>query len=114
LRIGHAVSAAGDRASCTLATNRLRRWLPRRSRCGRWPNIAFSLGSELTLFMQSIVKVSNGYPMQSLGFLETAHSLNHIESEIIRFLGRMYLYTGRDEDALEFINKNLRIDISNI
>jgi hypothetical protein len=54
--------------------------------------------------------------MQSLGFLETAHSLNHIESEIIRFLGRMYLYTGREEeeDALEFINKNLRIDISQI
>jgi hypothetical protein len=51
--------------------------------------------------------------MRSLRFLETAHSLNPIESEIIRFLGRMYLYTGGDEDALEFINKNLRIDISN-
>jgi hypothetical protein len=78
------------------------------------PNIAFSLGSELTLFMQSIVKASNGYAKQSLRFLETAHSLNPIESEIICFLGRMYLYTGRDEDAVEFINKNLRIDISNI
>jgi hypothetical protein len=66
--------------------------------------------------MQSIVKASNGYAKQSLRFLETAHSLNPIESEIICFLGRMYLYTGRDEeeDALEFINKNLRIDISNI
>jgi hypothetical protein len=54
--------------------------------------------------------------MQSLGFLETAHSLNHIESEIIRSLGRMYLDTGKEEeeDALEVINKNLRIDISQI
>jgi hypothetical protein len=77
---------------------------------------SFLPGLRTHALIQGIVKVSNGYPKQSLRFLETAHSLNPIESEIIRFLGRMYLYTGREEeeDALEFINKNLRIDISQI
>jgi len=56
-----------------------------------------------------IVKASKGYPLTSIKLLEKAHSLNPLDTQTIDYLGRMYIYMGRDADFYELANKNLSI-----
>lgn len=56
--------------------------------------------------MLGMINASNGYLAEAIGRLETAHSLDPLNSQTIEELGFMYVYAGRDQDLLEFCNRN--------
>ncbi|MFI5420097.1 MAG: adenylate/guanylate cyclase domain-containing protein [Nitrososphaerales archaeon] len=59
--------------------------------------------------MLGIIKATYGYPVQSRKLLETAHSLNPLDSLILDYLGRLYIYFRMDDKFLELVNKNSNI-----
>jgi adenylate cyclase len=59
--------------------------------------------------MLGMVKATDGYPNEGIRLLEVAHSLDPLNSETIRQLGRLYNYRGMKEKTLELCDKNLKI-----
>jgi TolB-like protein/Tfp pilus assembly protein PilF len=59
--------------------------------------------------MMGVLKATNGYPTDSVRLLEVAHSLDPLNSETVTMLGRMYIYTGREEEALKHFEKNAKV-----
>ena len=60
-------------------------------------------------FNLSRVQMTLGYPQSSLKALETAYSLDPLSGQVIRFLSLTLAWTGREAEALDLLNRSLKI-----
>jgi adenylate cyclase len=58
--------------------------------------------------MLAAIKATNGYPKEAISLSETAHQLDPLSPRVIMLLGSMYLYRGREREALELWKRNLK------
>jgi TolB-like protein/tetratricopeptide (TPR) repeat protein len=58
--------------------------------------------------MLATVKATNGYPNEAIRLYEAANQLDPLSPRIIGILGTMYFYRGREKEAEEHWNRNLR------
>jgi adenylate cyclase len=73
--------------------------------------IAINLNPNLAMAyeMMGTTKATQGYPLQSIRLLETAHSLDPLSPRIIAMLGGMYIMRGMDSKAEDFLALNSRV-----
>ncbi len=53
------------------------------------------------------LKLAGGYPKTAIKLLETAHLLDPLSSDIMRQLGVMLVYSGREADAMSLWDRNM-------
>jgi adenylate cyclase len=73
--------------------------------------IAIDLNPNLAMAyeMLATTKATQGYPLQSIQLLETAHSLDPLSPRIIGMLGGMYIMRGMGSRAEDFLALNSRV-----
>ena len=55
------------------------------------------------------IQLTMGYPRSCLKCFEKAYALDPLSAEVIRYLGLMLAWTGRESEALDLWNKNIKI-----
>jgi adenylate cyclase len=60
-------------------------------------------------FSLARLEMTLGYPKSSLKLMEVAHTLDPLSGEIIRFLGLMLAWMGRDSEAIDLWDRSVKI-----